>query len=64
MALPSPCSEVCRFNRKTDLCAGCLRTTSEIRQWRKLTDHKRHFILADRGRRLSKLNAKIGPANP
>lgn len=47
----SPCSDVCRFNRKTDLCVGCLRTTAEIRQWRKLTEHRRRAILADRPRR-------------
>jgi len=32
-----------------------LRTTEEIRRWRKLTDHKRRQILAERRRREAKL---------
>ncbi|MER9236258.1 DUF1289 domain-containing protein [Mesorhizobium sp. M0622] len=58
MALESPCLDVCRFDRKADLCAGCFRTTAEIRQWRKFTDHKRCQILAERRRRQAKLAAR------
>lgn len=57
MAIASPCTDICRFNRKSDLCIGCLRTTEEIRQWRKMTDHRRRQILAERGRREAKLAA-------
>ncbi|AGG88885.1 DUF1289 domain-containing protein [Rhodanobacter denitrificans] len=55
MALASPCGDVCRFNRKADVCVGCFRTTTEIRQWRKLTDYRRREILADLARRAHKL---------
>jgi uncharacterized protein len=58
MALESPCLDVCKFDRKADLSVGCFRTTVEIRQWRKLTDHKRRQILAERRRREGKLAAR------
>jgi predicted Fe-S protein YdhL (DUF1289 family) len=58
VALASPCVEICKFDRKADLCVGCFRTEAEIRQWRKFTDHKRHQILAERRRREAKLVAR------
>jgi predicted Fe-S protein YdhL (DUF1289 family) len=61
MALVSPCLDICRFDRKADLCVGCFRTTDEIRQWRKLTDHRRRRILAERRRREAKLIARPMP---
>lgn len=36
------------------MCVGCFRTTEEIRQWKKMTDHKRRSILSDRRRREAK----------
>ena len=48
MAVASPCLDVCKFDRKAGLCVGCFRTSDEIRQWRKLTDHKRRGILSER----------------
>ncbi|ODT15073.1 MAG: Fe-S protein [Kaistia sp. SCN 65-12] len=58
MAVESPCEDICKFDRKADLCVGCFRTTEEIRQWRKLTDHKRRQILAERRRREAKVTAR------
>lgn len=58
MAIPSPCTDICKFNKKTDLCVGCFRTIAEIRQWKKMTDHKRRQVLAERPRREQKLAAK------
>ena len=58
MAIESPCVDICKFNRKAGLCVGCFRTTDEIQLWRKLTDHKRHAILAERHRREAKLAAR------
>jgi uncharacterized protein len=55
VAVESPCLDICKFDRKADLCVGCFRTTDEIRRWRKFTDHKRHQILAERRRREAKL---------
>ncbi|MES1927224.1 DUF1289 domain-containing protein [Salinisphaera sp. T31B1] len=55
MAVASPCIDICKLDRKTDLCVGCLRTATEIRQWRRLSDSRRRRILAERCRREAKL---------
>lgn len=36
--LPSPCISVCRMDPVSALCAGCLRTLDEIRQWSSAND--------------------------
>jgi uncharacterized protein len=58
VAVASPCLDICKFERKANLCVGCFRTTDEIRLWRKLTDHKRRQILAERPRREAKALAR------
>jgi len=58
MAVQSPCIDDCKFDRKSDMCVGCFRTNEEIRQWKKMTDHKRHQILALRRQRQSKIEKK------
>ena len=55
MAVESPCIELCRFDGKTGFCVGCLRTLPEAREWKKMTDHKRHQIIKERPRREKKL---------
>jgi predicted Fe-S protein YdhL (DUF1289 family) len=55
MAVKSPCIELCRFERKTGLCTGCLRTQDEARAWKKMSDHRRHQIINERARREKKL---------
>ena len=37
----NPCIGVCKFNKKTGLCIGCLRTRDEKRDWNKLGDEGR-----------------------
>ena len=40
--VPSPCTSVCRMDRDSGLCQGCLRTLDEICQWSQATpEHKR-----------------------
>jgi uncharacterized protein len=56
MAIPSPCIDICRFDRRTGYCIACLRTAEEARRWRKMTDHQRRRILADNQRRRAKLS--------
>ncbi|THC44500.1 DUF1289 domain-containing protein [Massilia sp. Mn16-1_5] len=55
MAVKSPCVELCQFDGKTSLCTGCLRTRDEAREWKKMTDHRRHQIINERARREKKL---------
>jgi predicted Fe-S protein YdhL (DUF1289 family) len=58
MAVPSPCLDICHFDRRSDMCVGCFRTTEEVRQWKKMSDHRRHQIIAERRRREAKLAQK------
>ncbi|NIE87070.1 MULTISPECIES: DUF1289 domain-containing protein [unclassified Burkholderia] len=60
MAVKSPCVEICRFDGKTGLCIGCLRTREEIRGWNKMTDHRRHQVINEKSRRQAKL-ARVAP---
>ena len=43
--IPSPCVGVCRLERDTGLCEGCLRSIEEIRDWGRGTDEERLEIL-------------------
>lgn len=62
MNTKSPCANICRFDRKVELCVGCFRTREEIRQWRKVPDHKRRQILAERPRREQRVDKRRGDA--
>ncbi|MBU9270937.1 DUF1289 domain-containing protein [Burkholderia gladioli] len=62
MAVKSPCVEICRFDGKTGLCIGCLRTREEIRGWNKMTDHRRHQVINERARRQARLARAAPPA--
>lgn len=55
MAVKSPCVELCQFDGKTGYCTGCLRTLLEAREWKKMTDHRRHQIVNESARREKKL---------
>lgn len=55
MAVKSPCIELCVFDGASGYCVGCLRTLDEARQWKKMTDFKRHQIVNDAKRRKSKV---------
>jgi hypothetical protein len=62
MAIQSPCVDVCRIDGQSGFCVGCLRTREEIREWKGMTDHRRHEIINDRARRAAKLPATVAPA--
>lgn len=36
--VPSPCIDLCRMDKATGLCEGCLRTIEEIRGWSSYDD--------------------------
>ncbi|SEA04692.1 DUF1289 domain-containing protein [Paraburkholderia sartisoli] len=42
--VPSPCIDVCRMNRATGWCEGCLRTIDEIAGWSSLDDRQKHAV--------------------
>ncbi|QIE29016.1 hypothetical protein SBC1_71180 (plasmid) [Caballeronia sp. SBC1] len=55
MAVESPCINVCKFDGKTGLCIGCLRTKDECKQWKKLKNKTRTKIIDERPKRAAKL---------
>ncbi|MEZ5730534.1 MAG: DUF1289 domain-containing protein [Burkholderiaceae bacterium] len=56
----SPCISVCRLDRASGLCEGCLRTIDEIAGWSAMNDPQRRAVLA----RVAARRGKTGPANP
>lgn len=58
MAITDPCISVCQFDGRTGWCAGCGRTVSEIRAWRKMQPHARGKIERDLDRRVERLRAR------
>jgi uncharacterized protein len=55
MAVESPCINICKFDGKTGLCMGCLRTRDECKQWKKLKNKTRTKIIDERSKRAAKL---------
>lgn len=45
-SIASPCTNVCRINRRTGWCEGCRRTMDEISRWPHANDDERRAILA------------------
>ncbi|MEI6484853.1 MAG: DUF1289 domain-containing protein [Sphingomonadales bacterium] len=41
----SPCSNVCRINRRSGWCEGCWRSVDEITRWPYADDDERRAIL-------------------
>jgi hypothetical protein len=62
MAIQSPCVDVCRIDDNSGVCVGCLRTREEIREWKGMTDHRRHEIIGECARRAAQLPAITTPA--
>ncbi len=42
----SPCTNVCRIDRRTGWCEGCKRSLDEIGRWPHADDDERRAILA------------------
>jgi uncharacterized protein len=55
MAVESPCIGICKFDEKTGLCIGCLRTKDECKQWKKMKDKHRVRIIDERPERKARL---------
>lgn len=43
----SPCTNVCRIDRRSGWCEGCRRTVDEITRWPLASDAERDAILAE-----------------
>ena len=46
MPVRSPCTNVCRIERRTGFCEGCRRTVDEIMRWPLASEAEQHAILA------------------
>ncbi|MWL85951.1 DUF1289 domain-containing protein [Cupriavidus sp. SW-Y-13] len=44
--VPSPCRSICKMDRTSGYCEGCLRTIEEIAGWSKADDVERRRIWA------------------
>ena len=42
--VPSPCTSVCRMDRLSGFCEGCLRTIPEIAGWSRMEDGERRHV--------------------
>jgi predicted Fe-S protein YdhL (DUF1289 family) len=42
--LPSPCISICRMDRLSGFCDGCLRTIDEIAGWSRMEDATRRKV--------------------
>jgi predicted Fe-S protein YdhL (DUF1289 family) len=49
--VPSPCVSLCKMNRDTGYCEGCLRTIDEIVAWANASDDYKRAVWADLRRR-------------
>ncbi|BCF95612.1 hypothetical protein PPGU19_001810 [Paraburkholderia sp. PGU19] len=59
--VPSPCINVCRMNRSTGLCEGCLRTIDEIANWSSFDDAAKRAVWVEIDRRHVDFMAKQSP---
>jgi predicted Fe-S protein YdhL (DUF1289 family) len=41
----SPCIDICKIDKKTGFCNGCLRTKKEIKDWKDFSKNERITVL-------------------
>lgn len=41
----NPCIDICKIDKATGLCKGCLRTKAEIKNWKTFSKFERRAIL-------------------
>jgi predicted Fe-S protein YdhL (DUF1289 family) len=41
----SPCVDICKIDKSSGLCVGCLRTKSEIKLWKTLSKSERRAVI-------------------
>ena len=46
MIVASPCTNVCRIDRRSGFCEGCLRTADEIMRWPYAGESEQRAMLA------------------
>jgi hypothetical protein len=43
----SPCVDVCKIDKDSGLCRGCLRTLKEIAKWQKYSKKERRAVIEE-----------------
>ena len=54
----SPCIDVCKIDKISGLCRGCLRTVPEIKAWKDLSHKQQNALLAELERRACKASSR------
>jgi predicted Fe-S protein YdhL (DUF1289 family) len=57
--IKSPCVDVCKMDKLSGLCRGCLRTIPEIKAWKGLSRKEQKALLADLDGRLARLDQPL-----
>ena len=56
----SPCVKVCVIHPEARICAGCMRTVEEIRDWSRMSSEERERIMAELPGRAPRLARRRG----
>ncbi len=56
----SPCVKVCVIHSEARICAGCMRTVEEIRDWSRMSGEERERIMAELPGRAPRLARRRG----
>ncbi len=56
----SPCVKVCVIHPEARICAGCMRTVEEIRDWSRMSSEERERIMAELSGRAPRLARRRG----
>lgn len=43
----SPCIDICKIDKKSGFCKGCLRTKKEIKNWKDFSKKERLAVLGE-----------------
>lgn len=62
--IKSPCVDVCKMDKLSGLCRGCLRTIPEIRAWKGLSRKQQKALLADIDGRRGRLDQPLIAPDP
>jgi predicted Fe-S protein YdhL (DUF1289 family) len=60
----SPCIDVCKMDKVSGLCRGCLRTIPEIKAWKGLSRKAQKALLADLDGRRARIDQPVIDPNP
>jgi predicted Fe-S protein YdhL (DUF1289 family) len=60
----SPCIDVCKMDKLSGLCRGCLRTIPEIKAWKSLPRKAQKALLVDLDGRRARLDQPVIDPNP